>query len=281
MKRNIIYLIGVIILIGAAAAAGFYFRIFNPVQDIGNEAEKQDLIRLTAPRPNQTIESPLTITGEARGNWFFEASFPIKIYDGNGKLLGTTIAQAQADWMTNEFVPFQASLDFSFSSTQKGILVLEKDNPSGLPQNADQLSIPVSFKTVVSAENVMSVKVYFNYSNADPEYSCYNVFAVDREIIKTQAVARAALEELLKGPTSAEKLQGYFTSINPGVMIQKLTIENGTASVDFDEQLEAGVGGSCRVSAIRAQITETLKQFPTVQNVVISINGRTEDILQP
>jgi len=35
------------------------------------------------------------------------------------------------------------------------------------------------------------------------------------------------------------------------------------------------------VTAIRAQITETLKQFPTVENVVISIDGRTEDILQP
>ncbi|PIP22172.1 MAG: hypothetical protein COX38_02115, partial [Candidatus Nealsonbacteria bacterium CG23_combo_of_CG06-09_8_20_14_all_39_25] len=48
-----------------------------------------------------------------------------------------------------------------------------------------------------------------------------------------------------------------------------------------DEQLEFQVGGSCKVSAIRAQITQTLKQFPTVDEVVISINGRTEDILQP
>ncbi|MBA7661011.1 hypothetical protein ES703_69021 [subsurface metagenome] len=63
--------------------------------------------------------------------------------------------------------------------------------------------------------------------------------------------------------------------------IQKLIIENGVAKIDFDEQLEFQVGGSCRVVAIRAQITETLKQFPTVDNVIISIDGRTEDILQP
>ncbi|MBU3925210.1 GerMN domain-containing protein, partial [Patescibacteria group bacterium] len=56
---------------------------------------------------------------------------------------------------------------------------------------------------------------------------------------------------------------------------------NGIAKVDFDERLEFQAGGSCRVAAIRAEITETLKQFPTVNNVVISINGRTEDILQP
>ena len=98
---------------------------------------------------------------------------------------------------------------------------------------------------------------------------------------ETQAVARAALEELFKGPTDAEKSNGYFTSINPGVMIQKVSIENGVASVDLSEELERDVGGSCRVAAIRAQITATVKQFPTVTDVVISISGRTEDILQP
>jgi len=128
---------------------------------------------------------------------------------------------------------------------------------------------------------LMTVKVFFNNGRLDPEYSCNKVFPVERKIPKTQAVGRAALEELLKGPTEEEKSDGFFTSINPGVKIQKLTIENGVAKVDFDEQLEFQVGGSCRVAAIRAQITETLKQFPTVDKVIISIDGRTEDILQP
>jgi len=127
----------------------------------------------------------------------------------------------------------------------------------------------------------IKVKVYFNNDRMDPEFSCNKVFPVEREIPKIQAVGRAALEELLKGSTEEEKSEGFFTSINPGVKIQKLIIENETAKVDFDEQLEFQVGGSCRVAAIRAQITETLKQFPTVNSVIISINGRTEDILQP
>jgi spore germination protein GerM len=50
---------------------------------------------------------------------------------------------------------------------------------------------------------------------------------------------------------------------------------------DFNERLEYQVGGSCRVSAIRAQISETLKQFPTIKDVIILINGRKEDVLQP
>jgi len=85
----------------------------------------------------------------------------------------------------------------------------------------------------------------------------------------------------LKGPAETEKTQDFFTSINSGVKVRELIIENGVAKIDFNEQLEFQVGGSCRVSAIRAQITETLKQFPTVKSVIISIDGRSEDILQP
>ena len=133
-----------------------------------------------------------------------------------------------------------------------------------------------------NAEEMMTVKVFFGNSKLDPEIlDCKKNFSVERTIQKTEAVGRAALEELLAGPTDAEKSEGYFTSINPGVVIQSLTIENGVARVDFNEQLEYQVGGSCRVAAIVSQIRETLKQFPTVKNVVISINGRTEDILQP
>ena len=130
-------------------------------------------------------------------------------------------------------------------------------------------------------EEFITVKVFFNNDRLDPEFSCNKVFPVEREILKTEAVARAALQELLKGPTAAEKEAGFFTSIKPGVKIQKLSVEEGLAKVDFNEQLEFQVGGSCWVSAIRAQITEILKQFPTVNQVIISINGRTEDILQP
>ncbi|MFH1049060.1 MAG: GerMN domain-containing protein [Patescibacteria group bacterium] len=155
---------------------------------------------------------------------------------------------------------------------------MEKDNPSGLPENADELKIPVKYEAGVEG---MTVKAYFNNSNMDPEFSCNKVFPVERLVPKTQAVGRAALGELLKGVMESEKNAGFFTSINSGVKIQILTIENGIAKVDFDERLEFQAGGSCRVAAIRAEITETLKQFPTVKDIIISINGRTEDILQP
>ena len=257
-------------------------------EDIGNELEKSDLIKIDNPRPNQIIESPLFVKGEARGNWYFEASFPAKLFDDNGFLLGITIAQALGNWMTEDFVPFNVILPFAVPSTSKGRLILEKDNPSGLPEYADELRIPVYFKeTPEISQESMTVKIFLSDSRFvnEPYFDCSRTIAVERQVPKTSGVARAALGALLRGAIEEEINQGFVSNINSGVRIQKLTIDpptgGGIAKIDFDEQLEFQVGGSCKVSAIRAQITETLKQFPTIDSVVISINDRTEDILQP
>jgi spore germination protein GerM len=161
--------------------------------------------------------------------------------------------------------------------TEDGFVVFQKDNPSGLPQNADEFRVPIKFDI---AEK-MKVKAYFINDKLDPQISCNKVFAVEREVAKTERVAKAALDELLKGPSQADLNAGYSTSINTGVIIQSVTAKDGILTVDFNDQLEYQAGGSCKTAAIRAQITQTLMQFSTVKSVIISINGRTEDILQP
>jgi hypothetical protein len=240
------------------------------------ETTYKDLIKISSPLPNQIINGTVAITGQARGIWFFEASFPIKIVDNKNKELAAGLATAQSDWMTENFVPFTASLSLPATDASSGFIIFQKDNPSGLPANDDSFSLPVKF----TAEELMTIKVFFGNTN-DGGIDCNQVHALSRSVAKTQEVARAALEQLLLGPTEAEKQLGIFTSINPGVKIQSLTITDGLAKVDFDKTLEEAVGGSCRVAAISNQITQTLKQFPTVENVLISIDGRTEDILQP
>lgn len=111
------------------------------------ETPQEDaMIRLVTPLANDVVASPLTITGLARGNWFFEASFPVHILDATGMELGMVPAIALGEWMTTEFVPFQATLVFATSTTDTGTLVLEKDNPSGLPEHADEHRIPIRFR---------------------------------------------------------------------------------------------------------------------------------------
>ncbi len=114
-------------------------------EDIGNELEKSDLIRVSYPRPNARIVSPVFIEGEARGYWYFEASFPIKVLDANGTELGVGIARALGEWMTEDFVPFKTTIAYSKPQTDTGTIVLQKDNPSGLPENDDELRIPIRF----------------------------------------------------------------------------------------------------------------------------------------
>jgi hypothetical protein len=113
---------------------------------------KADLISLQSPLPNALISSPLTITGKARGNWFFEATFPVLLTNWDGLIIAEGFATAESDWMTTEFVPFKATLDFvspygdgTEDFMKRGSLILKKDNPSGLQEYDNSLEIPVRF----------------------------------------------------------------------------------------------------------------------------------------
>ncbi len=120
------------------------------VENIGDELDKTNLIRLNDPRPNQKIESPLVIEGEARGTWFFEGDFPVVLTDWDGKIIAQGFATAQGEWMTENFVPFKATLDFESPDyigdfSKGGSLIFKKDNPSDLPENDDALEIPILY----------------------------------------------------------------------------------------------------------------------------------------
>jgi Immunoglobulin-like domain of bacterial spore germination len=115
-------------------------------------AAKADLITLSTPLPNGVVMSPLTVAGSARGNWFFEGSFPITLTNWDGLIIAEGIATAEGDWMTTDFVPFSASLEFTNpyqtggqDFMKRGSLILKKDNPSGLPEHDAALEIPVHF----------------------------------------------------------------------------------------------------------------------------------------
>ena len=134
-------------------AVGVYFVIIKkePTRIIIDELDKSNLIRLDNPRPNQIIQSPLTSKGEARGYWFFEASFPVILTNWDGLIIAQGIATAKGEWMTTEFVPFEATLQFIVDRntySNRGFLILRKDNPSGLPEHDDALEIPIVFAEV-------------------------------------------------------------------------------------------------------------------------------------
>lgn len=103
-------------------------------------------LKITAPEAGAVVSAPLVVKGEAKGSWYFEASFPIRLVDEQGNELARATAQAQGDWMTDAYVRFEATFDsFDSGTATAGKLVFEKDNPSGLPENAESFEMPVQF----------------------------------------------------------------------------------------------------------------------------------------
>lgn len=111
------------------------------------EATTHPNIIVTSPQAGDTISSPLVVTGEARGIWYFEASFPAILVDWDGLIIAEVPAQAAGDWMTTDFVPFRVEIPFVRPAYGKrGALILKKDNPSGLPENDAAVEIPIVFE---------------------------------------------------------------------------------------------------------------------------------------
>jgi hypothetical protein len=110
-------------------------------------AQKDDLIVLESPLPQSTVSSPIVIKGKARGNWYFEGSFPVTLTDAAGKVLVESYATAQGEWMTTEYVPFTTTLKYTLpvgTTSMKGYLILKKNNPSGETKFDNSLRIPIT-----------------------------------------------------------------------------------------------------------------------------------------
>lgn len=241
-----------------------------------------DLLQVDAPLMYGEVTSPLTVTGKARGPWYFEASFPVTLYDANDILIAQGHAQAIGDWMTEEYVPFQATLAFS-TDTPNGTLVLENDNPSGLPENHKEVRIPLAFTPPSTSESV-TVQLFYYRPESDQgpggaQCSKQGLVAVERSIPKTQTPLKDAITLLLAGEITPEEKANGITTEFPllNVHLVQATISDGVATLTFNDPQHMTDGGACRVSILRHQIEATAKQFPSVTSVRLM----PEELFQP
>lgn len=103
----------------------------------------EDIITVESPLPGSVTGKEFLIVGEARGNWYFEASFPVTILDKDGNKLVETHAEAQSEWMTTNFVNYRADIVVPEAYIGEATVVLHKDNPSGLSENDASVSYPI------------------------------------------------------------------------------------------------------------------------------------------
>lgn len=109
----------------------------------------EDQIRVMAPSPGATVSSPIQISGEARGTWFFEASAPVVVTNWDGLIIGEGYIEATGDWMTESFVPFAGEVSYTREESpvyDRGTLIFQKANPSDLPANDAAVEIPILFE---------------------------------------------------------------------------------------------------------------------------------------
>ncbi len=212
------------------------------VSSEGNSAEKLDRIRLSTPATGDVIKSPVHIEGEARGTWYFEASFPITLEDANGGVLASGHADAKSDWMTEDFVPFTADLSFKTPATSTGKLVLHRDNPSGLPQNDDELWIPVRFTNSASSgdtKNKITLSVGSSQKVGSLTYTLKEIND-SRCPAGVQCIWQGELSTVLavsNGTNSSELRLGTERTTSGMVYGQEVTLLNAsTTSATFEVQ---------------------------------------------
>jgi spore germination protein GerM len=140
------------------------------------------------------------------------------------------------------------------------------------------------FSAAVAAQKnqALTIRVYFLNIKLDPNLEdCRRVHPVARKIPKTDAVARAALEELFKGVTPVEKAEGYvsFSPEETKGILKSIKVKNGAAYINFNKTVYRQMGNattSCG-GGFFSSVENTLKQCPTIKKVFYAIETRPRD----
>jgi len=93
-----------------------------------------------------------------------------------------------------------------------------------------------------------------------------------------EALLRAALAELLKGPTQEEAAQGLVSAIPAETRLRGARIAGGVAQVDLTREVESG-GGSASMLGRFWQVVYTATQFPQAARAQILIDGERREAM--
>ena len=95
-----------------------------------------------------------------------------------------------------------------------------------------------------------------------------------RAVPSGKAAATVAVEALLAGPTAAERAAGVDTALPARTTLGSLSVRAGTATVNLSRARTASTAFDVSQRPARAaQIVYTLTAIPTVERVLIKVNG--------
>jgi germination protein M len=142
--------------------------------------------------------------------------------------------------------------------------------PSQSPSSIPGLTAkPTATPTRTPADTIV-IRAYFVL---DGDVGVEGLVPTLREVPETRAVARAAMDALLRGEVLAD-YDRLATAIPAGTRLLGLTIRDGIATVDLSREFESG-GGSASALRRLGQVVYTLTQFPSVRAVLFQVDGKT------
>ena len=149
-----------------------------------------------------------------------------------------------------------------------------RSQPAPSPSPSAHVSAPATSTTAVPSTPPAPAVTATSRSLTPPArqtvvsvYLLSNGFiAASHRVVFGSAVARAAVESLLVGPTATDAAFGYVSKVPTNVQLSGLTISDGTARLSLTGNVSVPAAGV-------AQLVCTLTQFSSVDRVAVSLNG--------
>ncbi len=224
--------------------------------------EDEPGIVLITPEPGATVTSPLILEGFADVPEDFVA-WRIKDASGSERMSGAVDVVSEQEgfgrFHADIFLPALAELGFTLD-------VFAFETTKGEEEFLQ--TIPLKLLTTQTS----SFNIFFQNDRLNSTRVCDTVFPVSRTVAQTSAVGRAALTELLRGPTKEEQAEGYRIGLPENFEINSLIISGGVASVDLPSAIVQTLG-PCLQKRLYEQLTNTLDGVPSVKEVRVILDS--------
>ena len=113
-----------------------------PIENINTSNQVSENIRVSSPKKDAVVSSPLKITGEAR---VFENTFVVRLRDASGKTLVEEPKMTDPGEGMGYFNPFQVEVSYSTPKTAAGTIEVFQYSPKDGAE-VDKVIIPIKFK---------------------------------------------------------------------------------------------------------------------------------------
>jgi hypothetical protein len=220
-------------------------------------AEDVTRIKIVSPVANAITTSPVIINGFVKTS---DEKIYWRVKDQNNavQLSGfnavSGIAGGYSSFTSEIFLPALEATNFSLE-----IFVKEKNT------EVDLQTVSLNLLSTEKSE----FDIFFSNDRLNTTRACDIVFPATRVVAQTSAVGRAALLEILNGPSDAERYDDYRSSLPPGTAVSTFVINRGIATVTVSKNFNSL--GACEKQRATEQIRQTLLGIGLVDDVVIEV----------